>query len=472
MGFRRFLFYQSIILLIIAISASASWGQSGSTSALTGSVSDLSGARFPGVIVTATSVATNQSRTVVSAEDGVYRIPFLEPGEYNVKFSLAGFKTAEIMGVKLVVTETSVLDQVLQVGAPTEQVTVEAIAETIQTATSTLGTTVTGNTITNLPLSSRNFTAVLGMSAGVAVEASNGTSYGRGSQNMSVNGALPEKNNFQMDGVAINNAAGDNNAADALLYTGIAIPNPDAIQEFKIQTSTYDATYGRNPGANVNVVTKSGTNEFRGSLFEFFRNEALNANDFFYNRDRRPGSPDKQILRQNQFGGSLGGPVLKDKLFFFGSYQGTRQFNGVSAFGTTSATLYPVPDNREAADFAARLGAATCGFPTRGGSIAIACDGSNINPVAIALLRVKLTNGSYYIPSSGTRGTRQQLFSIPAKYTEDQYIGNGDWIISANHSLQARLMSAKNPFVYQLQGQLPGRVQTDNRSNQSAVLRL
>src|SRR5256886_16882514 len=138
---------------------------------------------------------------------------------------------------------------------------------------------------TSPPPSSRNFTAVLGMSTGVAVEVSNATSYGRGSQNMSVNGANPEKNNSQMDGVAINNAAGNNEAADNGLYTGIAIPNPDAIQEFKIQTSTYDASYGRNAGANVNVVTKSGTNEFHGTLFEYFRNEALNANDFFYNRD-------------------------------------------------------------------------------------------------------------------------------------------------------------------------------------------
>src|SRR5215470_15639417 len=472
MGFRRFLFYQSIILLIIAISASASWGQSGSTSALTGSVSDPSGARLPGVTVTATSVATNQSRTVVSAEDGVYRIPLLEPGEYNVKFGLAGFKTAEVMGIKLAVTETAVLDRVLDPGAPSEQITVEAAVEALQTATSTLGTTVTGNTITNMPLSSRNFTAVLGMSAGVAVEASNGTSYGRGSQNMSVNGALPEKNNFQMDGVAINNAAGNNEAGDSGLYTGIAIPNPDAIQEFKIQTSTYDASYGRNPGANVNVVTKGGGNEFHGSLFEFFRNEALNANDFFYNRDRRPGSPDKQVLRQNQFGGSIGGPIVKDKIFFFGSYQGTRQFNGVAGQGTTSATLYPIPDNRESADFAARLGVATCQYATRPGSIPLLCDGSNINPVAIALLRVKLPNGSYYIPGSGTSGTRQTLFSIPATYREDQFIANGDWIMSPQNTLQVRLMKAKNPYEYQLNGQLPGRFATDKRSNESGLLRL
>src|SRR5499427_9925928 len=158
MSFRRFLFCQSIIVLIITISPSASWGQSGSTSALTGSVSDPSGARIPGVTVTITSVATNQSRNVVSAEDGVYRVPLLDPGSYKVKFTLPGFKTAEVMEVTLAVTETSVLNQTLEVGAASEEVTVEANVEALQTATSTLGTTVTGNAIGNLPLVSRNFT--------------------------------------------------------------------------------------------------------------------------------------------------------------------------------------------------------------------------------------------------------------------------------------------------------------------------
>jgi outer membrane receptor protein involved in Fe transport len=444
--------------------------QSGSTSALTGRITDPTGAVVPGVSITATATATNQTRTVVAAEDGIYRIPLLEPGTYRVRFSAGGFKTAEVMSVILVVTETTVLNHTMELGVQAEAVTVEATVEVLQTATSTLGTTVTGTTITNLPLPARNFTAVLGMATGVAVDATNGTTYGRGTQNMSVNGASPDKNNFQMDGVHINNTAGNNAAADNGLYTGIAIPNPDAVQEFKIQTSTYDASYGRNPGANVNVVTKSGGNDFHGSLFEFFRNEKLNANDFFYNRDRKPDVPAKQILRQNQYGGSIGGPIQKDKLFFFGSYQGTRQLNGVAAQGTTSATLYPVPDNREASDFAARLGAAMCGFPTRG--LQIACDGSNINPVAINLLRVKLSDGSYYIPGSGTSGTIQRLFSKPAKFNEDQYIVNGDWIASQKHSLQAKFMQSNDPYEYELSGQLPGRVQKDDRRNTSAVLRL
>jgi Carboxypeptidase regulatory-like domain/TonB-dependent Receptor Plug Domain len=501
---RKLLVSFVVVLTMCAVSIPSVMAQTGSTAALTGRVSDPTGAVLPGVTVTVTATATNQSRNAVTAEDGVYRVPLLDPGSYKVKFTLPGFKTAEVMEVTLAVTETSVLNQTLQVGAASEEVTVEANVEALQTATSTLGTTVTGNSIGNLPLVSRNFTAVLGMSAGVAVAANNGTAFGKGTENMSVNGANPEKNNFQMDGVSINNAAGNNEANDAGLYTGIAVPNPDAIQEFKIQTSTYDASYGRNPGANVNVVTRGGSNEFHGSLFEFFRNEALNANDFFYNRDRRPGSPDKQILRQNQFGGSLGGPVVKDKLFFFGSYQGTRQFNGVAGQGTTSATLFPIPDNREASDFAARLAANMCAgaatnsplpFTTRGGSfetltgqqviptngtVPIACNGSNINPVAIALMRVKLPNGEYYIPGSGlnpvpgtnVNGLRQQLFSIPAKYRENQFIANGDWIMSSKHSMQVRLMKAKNPYEYQLSGQLPGRFATDKRSNESGLLRL
>src|SRR2546428_5283477 len=347
---KSFSYTHLIVLPLFAMCIPSLLGQSGSTSALTGRITDPTGAVLPGVSVTVTSIATNQTRTVVSAEDGVYRVPLLDPGAYRVRFSAPGFKTKEVMSVTLAVTDTVALDQTLEVGATSEEITVEAVAETIQTATSTIGTTVTGNTISSLPLPARNFTAVLGMAPGVAVDVANGVSFGKGSINMSVNGANPEKNNFQMDGVAINNAAGNNMAIESGLYTGIAIPNPDAIQEFKIQTSTYDSSYGRNPGANVNVVTKSGSNKFHGSLFEFFRNEHLNANDFFYNRDNPLSATRKQILRQNQFGGTFGGPVKQNKLFFFGSYQGTRQLNGGPDAGLPSATSYPVPGNPQASD--------------------------------------------------------------------------------------------------------------------------
>jgi hypothetical protein len=461
---------------LLLASVSAVLAQSASTGALSGTVTDATGAVVANATVTLTDTATNQSRTATTSTEGVYRFNLLEPGNYRARFAATGFKTTEVGSITISVTETLALDRSLEIGSQTEQVTVEASVETIQTTTSTLGTTVTGGRITALPLATRNFTQVLGMSTGVAVDVANGAGYGRGSQNMSVNGANPEKNNFQMDGVEINNAAGNNLAFDSGLYTGIAIPNPDAIQEFKIQTSTYDASFGRNPGANVNVVTKSGTNQLHGSLFEFFRNEALNANDFFYNRDNPLSRTSKQVLKQNQFGGTIGGPILKDKLFYFGSYQGTRQRNGVAGQGYTIATLYPVPDNRDAADFQQRLGAAMCGFvPTRG--IRISCDGSNINPVAINLLRVKLPNGNYYIPGSGTSGTVSRFFGFPAKFTEDQYISNVDYYLTPKNTLQAKYMFTNDPFQYTglssgaAFSELPGRVETDRRSNTSAVLR-
>ncbi len=471
MAKKLFLFVLVSLLCVPFLAA-----QTGSTSALTGTVTALTGAVVPNVTVTATNTGTNRSRTVTTGVDGVYSIPLLEPGPYRVSYAAPGFKTSEVGSVTLTVTETVSLDRRLEVGSQAEQVTVEANVETIQTATSTLGTTVTGSRITALPLATRNFTQVLGMSTGVAGDVANGAGFGRGSQNMSVNGAAPEKNIYQMDGVEINNAAGNNNAGDAGLYTGIATPNPDAIQEFKIQTSTFDASFGRNPGANVNVVTKSGTNQMHGSLFEFFRNEALNANDFFYNRDNPLSRTTKQVLKQNQFGGTIGGPIKKDKIFYFGSYQGTRQRNGVAGQGYASVTLFPIPDNRDAPDFTQRLGAAMCNqtAPTRG--IKIACDGSNINPVAVNLLRVKLPDGSYYIPGSGTSGTALRLFQYPAKFSEDQYIANVDYVISAKNNIQMKYMYTTDPYTYTGQAnpsfsELPGRVETDNRSNTSAVLR-
>ena len=193
----------------------------------------------------------------------------------------------------------------------------------------------------------------------------------------------------------------------------------------------------------MNVVTKSGTNSFHGTAFEFFRNSQLNANDFFYNRDTCPtysGSCPKQVLNQNQFGGVIGGPIKKDKIFFFGSYQGTRQKNGVAAQGLTSgATLPPIPADRTAANFAQQLAVANCHFPTIStfveGGAPLACDGSNISPAALNILQLKNSDGSYYIPSSSTAGYRTVSYSDPAIYNANQVILNGDYVINPKNSL-------------------------------------
>jgi hypothetical protein len=242
------------IPLLMVISVCSLMGQSAGTGALTGTVRDPTGAVVPNATVTLTSTDTNQVRSSVTGADGNYKFSLLQPGTYRVRFAAVGFKSAEVSSVTVNVTETPVLDRALELGAQSEQVTVEAQAGALQTANSTLGTTVGTRTLTALPLSSRNYTQILALSAGANVGANNATQFGKGTQTMSVNGNDPGQNNFQMDGVNITNWANAGNSDDSILYTGIGIPSPDAIQEFKVQTSTYDASYGRNPGANVNSM--------------------------------------------------------------------------------------------------------------------------------------------------------------------------------------------------------------------------
>jgi hypothetical protein len=455
--------------------------QSAGTGALTGIVTDPAGGVVPGAQVTLVSADTNQSRTASTGADGAYKFALLPPGTYRVRFSAVGFKTAEVSAIAVNVTETPVLDRALEVGSQSEQVTVEAQTETLQTATSTLGSTVGTRTVTSLPLSSRNYTQILALSAGTNTGANNATALGKGTQNMSVNGNDPGQNNFQMDGVNITNFANSGSANDSGLYAGVGIPSPDSIQEFKVQTSTYDASYGRNPGANVNVVTKSGTNQFHGAAFEFLRDTIFNANDFFYNRNNPASATTKQILNQNQFGGALGGPIVKNKLFIFGSYQGTRQKNGLASQGVTTALLPPIPaGDRSAPGFAAALGAASCpqnhpgdnNFRTPSGSQNVSCDGSNISPVALNILNIKLPNGQYYIPGSGVAGYKQATFTSPAIYNGDQGLINFDYLINSKHTLAGRWFYTNDPQIAPLGGQLPGAPGLLGFDNVNSVLKL
>src|SRR5580698_7170111 len=451
----------ALLTLLFAISVPSLMAQSAGTSGLTGTITDPSGAAIPNVTVTLTSNDTNQVRTAVTGVDGQYKFTLLPPGSYKVRFSSSGFKTSEVGSVNLNVTENPTLDRALEVGAQSEQVTVEATAETLQTSSSTLGTVVGGSTVTELPLANRNFTQIIGLSAGANVPVNNATSFGKGTLDISVNGASPGQNNFQMDGVAIQSMAGNGSANDGGIYVGIPVPSPDAIQEFKVQTSTYDATYGRNPGGNVNVVTKSGTNTWHGTAFEFLRDTIFNANDFFYNRNNPASATTKQVLNQNQFGGVFGGPIMKDKLFVFASYQGTREKNGLASQGITTALLPPIPaGDRSAPGFAAALGAANCPhnnpgnslFVTTSGSQNVMCNGSNISPVALNILNIKLPNGQYYIPGSGTSGYQQVTYSNPAIYNGDQGMFNFDYLINSKNTFSGRWFFTNDPQIAPLNG--------------------
>src|SRR5215470_1448423 len=359
--------------------------QTVTTGAITGTVTDPSGAAIPGVTITTSERATGATRTAETDASGSYRISLLPPGRYSLRFAAQGFKTLAPPAIKVVVTEITTLNVQLVLGEKRETVEVTSTAQLVQSQSATLGTVVEERTITELPLSTRNYTQALTMSSGVIADVNNAAELGKGTQDFYVDGASNTSNNFQMDGTDANNF-GSGRAANFLQQGGVPIPNPDAIQEFKVQTALFDAGYGRDAGANVEVVTKSGSNELHGSLFEFFRNDVLNANDFFLNENDQP----RPAMKQNQFGGSLGGRMIKDRVFFFGSYEGTRQINGLSPSSLSSNFLPPLTNDRSVGT----LGQEFCGQSGIFGGATLACDGSNINPVALKLLNLKIPDGT------------------------------------------------------------------------------
>lgn len=461
-----------LVLCVCVVAILAAKGQTAATGALAGTVTDQTGAVVANAKVTATS-ETGQVRQGTTGSDGTYKFGLLAPGTYQVKFEASGFKAVEVPATKITVTETAVLDGHLEVGVQTQEVTVTTEVEAIQTSSSTLGTVLASREVTDIPLSTRNYTNLLSLSAGANASVNNATALGKGSQDIATNGSSTGQNNYQMDGVAINNFTGFGRTAETGFYGSFAVPPPDAIQEFKIQTSTYDASYGRNPGANVDVVTKSGTNEWHGAAFEFFRNTSLNANDFFYKRSEvQRGLSNKQpVLNQNQFGGVIGGPIKKDKLFVFVSYQETEQKNGLASFGFSSGIRFPA------------LGSANSGFNASGsrggfasGFTPSACpDGqvltclnpagvafvnqlgavyginaANINPVAVAILQLQLGGGRYYVPGSGASvptslNSPALALTSPAIFHEHQGIGNWDYIINEKHTLSGRYLFSTEP---------------------------
>jgi hypothetical protein len=453
-SFLFFLLWTNALLILMA--------QTAGTGAMAGMVSDPSGLAIAGVNVTATSMGTGISRTTSTGSDGDYTFTMLPPGTYRVRFSAAGFRTAEIVSVTVDVNNTPDVKIQMQIGTQNEEVVFQWEAQAAQTATSTSGNLADEHEVTSLPLSSRNYTQILGLSAGVSSEVNNASAIGTGAQTVQAAGS--RASGFSMDG-----ASSANTSATA------STPNPDAIQQFSVQTSQYDAGSGRSSGATVNVVTKSGTNSFHGTFFEFVRNDIFNANEFFRKRNNLP----RPVLKQNQFGFTFGGPIMKDRLFFFGSYQGTRQRNGFASAGFASNVLLPpLPENRTAA----MLGNAFCPenhpgdkrYQTFFGGVQIACDGSNVNPVALNILNLRLPGSSYYVLGSGTGTFQTTPFSIPAKYNEDQILLNVDYVISSKHTFAERLFYSDAPQLSNFSGSnsMPGAPSETSNENLNIQLKL
>src|SRR5262249_52295092 len=302
---------------------------------ISGVVKDTGGGVVPGATVTVTNVSTNLESEQVTTESGTYQVVNLIPGRYRVDFELSGFKKSSQV-VTLEVGQRARVDMELAVGSVAETVTVSETPQLLNTNDATLGAVVPQTSVANLPLAIRNWDDLLALVPGVQgdryTEPGGGTSFGR-TGGINVHGARALQNNFLLDGVD-NNSISENVQE---LTTQVSRPSVDAIQEFKVVTSPYSAEYGRSPGAAVSVSTKSGTNEFHGTGYEYFRNEKMDTIDFF---SERAGAA-KPKNDQNQYGGNIGGPLIKDHGFFFTDFEGTRITRGV-----TRLTRVPTADDR------------------------------------------------------------------------------------------------------------------------------
>jgi hypothetical protein len=391
------------------------------SAAVVGTITDGSGAALPGANVTARNVETGFVRTVPTNESGAYRLDFLPTGTYVVEIELSGFKTERRSGIVLNVNDTARVDAALAVGGVTEAVTVEGRTGDVNTATADLSKTVDAAAIQSLPLVDRNVYSLLDLTPGVqsnnngVASASSGTNsliLGFPEQRTLINGGADGGTgsvNYYLDG-GIN--------MTALRNTGNILPNPDAIQEFKVQTNSYNAEYGRFSSGVINVITKAGTNRFRGSVFEYFRDGKMNANDW----GAVLGTPP---LKRNQFGATLGGPLRRDRAFFFGTYSGLRQTT--STFLNTA--IVPTALERTG-DFSQSR--TLPNDPAAGQTFA--CNGvvgaicsNRLDPVAMKII-------NDYIPLSNVPGNIWQGY-VPSPYNSDEGLIKIDHQINDAHRL-------------------------------------
>ena len=387
---------------------SRAMSQGGATGALTGTVQDPTGAVVANAEVRITDQDTGTLvRTTRTDASGSFTAPLLPVGTYSVTVQSGGFAQGTFPGIVVRVTETTRMIAKLTPQAVQQKVEVQAEVQAVETTTATTGQAIESNTIRELPLATQNFQQLLTLSTGVYSELNSSAQLGRGSNKIFVNGQREDNNNYLIEGIS----ATDYNVAQT---TNVPLPNPDVIGEFKVQTSLYDASQGRNGGGNVNAILKSGTRTFHGDLYEFFRNDDLNANEFFLSRAGEP----RPSVKQNIFGGSLGGPVGTDaKLgFFFVNYQGTRQRSGESPGTFISNPGFPV-----------------LGTDRSDATIEKLFNVPLIDPVIHKLLNFKSDQfgnfpGGFLIPAipGPLGGTAPLIISKPGKYTDDQFTANWD----------------------------------------------
>jgi hypothetical protein len=414
--FKRTLRATLAALAVVALLPAAARAQA--VGAVTGVVSDESGAVIPGVTVEATNAGTGLVRTAVTDSDGRFDLPQLQPGRYNLKASLSGFRTVDRQAVQVSVDDTTRVDFKMSVGGIEENVTVSGEAPLVETSHATMGITIDQQKVVELPLNGRNFTqlgtlipGVLAPPSGLGGQTGDATpgGFGASTAGFNVNGMRNQSNNFVMDGTTNNDT----------FNTGFVLrPPPDAIQEFKIQTHSYAAEYGRNAGAVVNVVTKSGTNAFHGAGWEFNRDDSLQARNYF----ALPSQP-RPKLKQNQFGGAMGGPIEKNKLFFFGYYEGYRNQQG------STSNIVVATDAQRQGNFGSTLiRDPQTGLPFPGNTIPT----SRLDPAALKLL-------NQFVPQANS-GVNRYIVSPTTTDNRDSLGLRTDYQFSGSNTLLGRYL--------------------------------
>lgn len=424
------LLHRFVMVVLIGFRA---WAQSASAGALEGTVTSA-GERVAEVRVTLRNAATGEERLATGDAAGVFRFPLVAPGTYAVELARPGFQTARMESLTVNASELAVLDAAMAAGDPA----IAAMCDCRLRATApSTGTLVDQKTITAVPLNTRNFTQVLSMSSGSVASVNNAGTLGRGTPSVNVNG------NTTAGGYTVDGA-----------YAPSTVPNPDAISEFKIQTSQNDAMFGAMV-PNTNLMTRRGENTIHGNAWEFLRNDVLNANAFFRNATGQA----KPNLKQNQFGATAGGPVRKDKLFWFASYQGTRQVNALDNTSTSNLILPALGEDRSAAAIAAQFCPAAhpgdARYLTYAGGKQLDCANTAsamtapLNPVALRLLQMKDGNGRFLIPlpqtligSGSNAGLGFSTYSMPSTYKEHHFVANADWMRSKRNTVSARVFGA------------------------------
>ena len=410
------------LALVFALGCVSAWGQA--TSQIQGVVTDATGAAIPGADVRATQTDTATVRTATTGADGGYVLSNLAIGPYKLEVSKHGFSSYVQTGLVLQVASSPTVDVSLKVGAISDQVQVEANAPQVEVQNTSVGAVIENQRILDLPLNGRQATDLIQLTGAAITGGSNGTAGMNGGQNISVAGGSLNGVGYFLDGTQYNNPF------DA---TNLPFPFPDALQEFKVETSTLTAQNGMHSAAAVNAVVKSGTNSFHGDLFEFLRNGDLNARNFF--------AASRDTLKRNQWGGTIGGPIRKDKLFFFAGYQGTRLRSDPGA----STAFVPTAQMLQG-DFTSWVSSCNSGKNLNAPYVNNRLPASQISPQTLQIAKL--------LPSPDNPGDPcgKVTFGAVTQQNGYQVLGRVDYQINARQSIFGRYMATAfyQPAAYDI----------------------